>query len=68
MRTERGASLIEVLVAMVILAVGLLGLVVLQGRLLGKSVCHTGSRSCFVDVEDGATRLVRAGSSEFAQA
>ncbi len=31
-----------------------------QGRLLGKGVCHTGSRSCFVDVDDGATRLVAA--------
>ena len=32
-RTQRGVSLVEVLVAMVILAVGLLGLVGLQGRL-----------------------------------
>jgi phosphoribosyl-AMP cyclohydrolase len=33
---------------------------VIQGRLLGSGVCHTGSRSCFVDVADGAERLVRA--------
>lgn len=36
---------------------------VIQGRLLGSGVCHTGSRSCFVDVEDGAVRLVRAVAS-----
>ncbi len=35
---------------------------VLQGRLLGSGVCHTGSRSCFVDVEDGETRLVGASA------
>lgn len=34
----------------------------LQGRLLGGAVCHTGSRSCFVDVEDGETRLVGASA------
>jgi phosphoribosyl-AMP cyclohydrolase len=35
-----------------------------QGRLLGAGVCHTGSRSCFVDVEDGATRLVSASPAQ----
>ncbi|MFN8639460.1 MAG: phosphoribosyl-AMP cyclohydrolase [Dehalococcoidia bacterium] len=39
-----------------------------QGRLLGGGVCHTGSRSCFVDVEDGATRLVSAGGLATARA
>jgi len=33
MRSQRGISLIEVLISMVIVAVGLLALVVLQGRL-----------------------------------
>ena len=33
---------------------------VIQGRLLGGGVCHTGSRSCFIDVADGAVRLVQA--------
>ena len=37
---------------------------VIQGRLLGSGVCHTGSRSCFLDVADGGVRLV----SETAQA
>ncbi len=32
----------------------------IQGRLLGKGVCHTGSRSCFVDVADGEVRHVSA--------
>lgn len=31
---------------------------VLQGRLLGAGVCHTGARSCFVDERDGAARAV----------
>ena len=33
---------------------------VIQGRLLGSGVCHTGARSCFVDVGDGGVRLVQA--------
>jgi phosphoribosyl-ATP pyrophosphohydrolase/phosphoribosyl-AMP cyclohydrolase len=32
----------------------------IQGRLLGKGVCHTGSRSCFIDLADGDVRLVSA--------
>jgi phosphoribosyl-AMP cyclohydrolase len=32
----------------------------IQGRLLGSGVCHTGSRSCFVDVADNELRFVRA--------
>ncbi|MSP22719.1 MAG: phosphoribosyl-AMP cyclohydrolase [Dehalococcoidia bacterium] len=32
----------------------------IQGRLLGGGVCHTGSRSCFVDVVDNQVRLMRA--------
>ena len=35
---------------------------VVHGRLLGGAVCHTGSRSCFVDVDDGETRLVGASA------
>ena len=35
---------------------------VIQGRLLGNGVCHTGSRSCFVDVADGTVRLVQAAA------
>lgn len=31
---------------------------VIQGRLLGGGVCHTGARSCFVEVSDSAPRLV----------
>jgi phosphoribosyl-AMP cyclohydrolase len=36
----------------------------IHGRLLGSGVCHTGSRSCFVDVADGAERLVQAPGSD----
>lgn len=32
----------------------------IQGRLVGGGVCHTGSRSCFVDVADNEVRFVRA--------
>ena len=35
----------------------------IQGRLLGSGVCHTGSRSCFVDVADGAVRAVAVSSA-----
>ena len=35
---------------------------VIQGRLLGNGVCHTSSRSCFVDVADGAVRPVQAAA------
>jgi phosphoribosyl-AMP cyclohydrolase len=34
----------------------------IEGRLLGKGVCHTGSRSCFVDVVDNEVRLVQAAA------
>ncbi len=36
---------------------------VVQGRLLGGAACHTGSRSCFIDADDHATREVRAVSA-----
>jgi len=32
----------------------------LQVELLGAGICHTGSRSCFVEIESGAARTVRA--------
>jgi len=32
---------------------------VVQGRLLGTGVCHTGARSCFIDEHEGAPRAVR---------
>lgn len=35
----------------------------IQGRLLGEGVCHTGSRSCFIDVADGEVRLVQAAAA-----
>jgi phosphoribosyl-AMP cyclohydrolase len=36
----------------------------IEGRLLGGGVCHTGSRSCFVDVDDDEVRLVAAPAGE----
>ena len=57
MRSQRGISLIEVLVSMIILAVGLLALVILQGRLQVLQVESYQRSQALVLLHDMASRI-----------
>lgn len=56
-RRQRGVSLIEVLIAMVILAIGLLGLVGLQGRLHVQQVESYQRAQALILLQDMANRI-----------
>jgi type IV pilus assembly protein PilV len=57
-RTQRGVSLVEVLIAMVILAVGLLGLVGLQGRLQVLQIESYQRAQALMLLQDMSNRIV----------
>jgi type IV pilus assembly protein PilV len=57
-KTQRGISLVEVLVAMVILAIGLLSLVVMQGRIQVLQIEAYQRSQALVLLNDIASRLV----------